>query len=299
MTAGVIQRVRASARNRIRDRFGSRDVRREVLGAELVLPWSHRLPDYVRAFPTYGRNLVDLAEALAGETAGTFRVVDLGANIGDSALQILARVDARVLCIDGDQHWLPYLYRNVEHEPRCVVEPSLVVEHVDSTALTAVRQSGTTRFAPSGSGAGASAQITADELRRRHPDFDRVRLIKSDIDGFDCRIVPLLAAAWSDCAPVLFFEYDPAISHSVGDDHPDRVWDALAGLGYDVVAVWDNFGRPLGTGTVAEIKAAAERVFGRDRAARAYDYWDVAVAVAADETAHEVFRRLSPGGAPA
>lgn len=295
MSPAIWLRGRAAVRQRLRSHFGKTVVTRTVAGARLTMPWSHRLPDYVKAFPGYGRNLVDLVEELNAALPGSerpIRVVDLGANIGDSALQILARTDARVLCIDGDPYWIPFLHRNVDHDPRCTVEEALVVEQVDASAFVAVRSSGTTRFERAAAGVG-TGQITAKELRLRHPSFDRIRLIKSDIDGFDCRIVPLLAAAWQDAEPVLFFEYDPAMSRAAGDDSPVAVWDRLEALGYHHVAVWDNLGQPLGHATLSEARAAAASLESNDPSAPAY--WDVAVAVATDDTAGVAFEKLAPG----
>jgi FkbM family methyltransferase len=293
MFAGVaprplVARVRASARERLRKRFGKIVVTREVAGAKLAMPWAHRLPDYVKAFPAYGRNLVDLAEELHGTEP--LKVIDIGANIGDSALQILARVDARILCVDGDPYWLPFLRRNTGDETRIALEAALVVEQVGSATLAPVRQSGTTRFVASADAVG-EAQITAAELRDKHPDFRDVRLIKSDIDGYDCRVVPLLAQAWTDADPVLFFEYDPGLTRRTGDDHPERVWDQLQTLGYVHVAVWTNFGVPVGHGSVDDVRAASGLL---DAADRPYDYWDVALAKDGDASAVAAFRRLAP-----
>src|SRR5690242_14860117 len=91
----------------VRSLAPEREVTRTVQGVELRMPWSHRLPDYAAAVPAYGQNVVRLAEALGGDH--TLPVVDVGANIGDTALQVLHRVDARVLCVEGDPHWLTWL----------------------------------------------------------------------------------------------------------------------------------------------------------------------------------------------
>jgi FkbM family methyltransferase len=291
MSNRLLTRGRVALRERLRNRFGKRVVVRTVAGATLALPWSHRLPDYVDAFPSYGRNLVDLAEALQMD-GRPLQVLDVGANIGDSALQILARVDARVLCVDGDRYWLPFLDRNTKDEPRITVEPVLIVERADATPLVPVRQCGTTRFV-SGLADAAAEQITAAELRRRHAEFDDIRLIKSDTDGFDCRIVPPLARAWLDAGPVLFFEYDPGLTRRSGDEHPERVWDELGRLGYVHAAAWTNFGIPIGNGTVADMRDATP-TFTEPGATGGYHYWDVAVAKGDDDQAAAAFRRLAP-----
>jgi FkbM family methyltransferase len=294
VTGRLVARGRAALRQRVRNRFAGRVVVRDVAGARLAMPWSHRLPDYVQAFPGYGRNLVDLAEQRHGEAPLT--VLDVGANIGDSALQILARVDARILCVDGDPHWVPFLYRNTGAEPRVTVVPALVVADAHAGPVTAVRQAaGTTSFVP-GAGEAAAGQLTAEQLRDAHPDFADLRLLKSDTDGFDARIVPLLARAWSASAPVLFFEYDPELTRQGGDPRPERVWDELAELGYRHAAAWTNTGEPLGSGTLAELAAAAAVL--PEPAERGCPYWDVALAVDGDDVAAAAFARLAPGPLP-
>ncbi|MBN9619231.1 MAG: hypothetical protein J0H43_05810, partial [Actinobacteria bacterium] len=66
--------------------FGERPVERSVQGVRLTLPWSHMLPDYARVSPQYGQNLVELAAGLGAALGGPLPVLDIGANIGDSAL---------------------------------------------------------------------------------------------------------------------------------------------------------------------------------------------------------------------
>jgi FkbM family methyltransferase len=265
-----------------------REVRRVVQGTELRLPWSHRLPDYVAVHPTYGLNVVDLAHALSERTDGPLHVLDVGANVGDTALQILDRVDARVLCVEGDPYWLTWLRRNVRSHERVAVEPSLVGVG-DTTPLSPVRHGGTTRFVPAAS-SGSAPVCSPGELRARHPGFAGVRLVKCDTDGFDVPLVPALAAAW-DSRPVVFFEYDHRLSRLAGHD-PVGVWPALAGLGYVEAGVWDNHGRPLGRVPLSEMR---ERSALQDRRHRGWDYWDVAVVHADDPEGAAALAAVLPG----
>ena len=91
-----------------------------------------RLPDFARLDPAYGENLLQLAAILGRE--GTIAVLDVGANIGDSTLLIVARTDAHVLAVEPDEVFLPFLRHNVEREPRVVIEPSLLVTEEDPEA---------------------------------------------------------------------------------------------------------------------------------------------------------------------
>jgi FkbM family methyltransferase len=237
------------------------------------MPWSHRLPDLAAAVPAYGQNLVTLAVAL-GEFETPVSMVDVGANIGDSAVQVLSSTDARVLCVEADAYYMGFLETNVGGRPGCSIERALLSPNdLASSAMAPVRRGGTTRFEP-GRSAETAPTITAGQLREQHPDFDRVRLIKSDTDGHDVVLIPSLAHAWRDHTPVLFFEFDPRLTRTAGHD-AGRVWTELADLGYTQVSIWNNFGRPLERLSIEEAAAWF--------AARADDqpakiYWDVAVA---------------------
>lgn len=260
---------------------------------DLSLPWSHPLPDYAQLRPSYGQNLVELAARLAGDTA-PFRFVDVGANIGDSTLQVLARTGGRALCVEGDPYWLGFLRTNVGADDRVEVEDALLAPEGEPTAaaLGAVRGLGTTRFIATPA-ASALRQVTALQLRERHPDFDRPRLVKSDTDGYDTRLVPAVAAAWADAAPVLFFEFDPAMTRSVAGDDPDAVWAALAGLGYEELAVWDNTGDVLGRLPIGEAAEAARTLASPDTHP-GYQFWDVAACRGDDAAALAAFAALAP-----
>jgi FkbM family methyltransferase len=268
--------------------FATRTVRRRVQGVELVMPWSHRLPDYARVAPQYGQNLVELAVGLAAD--GPLAVIDVGANIGDSALQILDRVDARVLCVEGDPFWLDYLHQNVDREPRVRVQESLLTPRGTDARLEPVRVGGTTHFV---AGAAERPALRVDELRDVHPDFASPRLIKSDTDGFETTLIPELAAEFASSRPVLFFELDTVLTREVSGTDAAAVWAPLEQLGYDHVAVWSNYGDPLGSMPISEAADATRRLADDNESRRQRTYWDVAVAHRDDQVGAGVIRSLN------
>jgi FkbM family methyltransferase len=205
--------------------------------------------------------------------------LDVGANVGDSALQLLQSADCRILCVEGDDHWVKWLRRNVAAEPRITVEPSLLALDT-ARELAPVRGRGTTQFRSQA--APRVRGVTAHQLRERHPDFSSVDLIKIDTDGYDCALAPALASAWAACNPVLFFEFDPAMTLSLGQPDPWRVFDNLAALGYVSGVVWDNFGGVIGSASLIDCaRLCAPLREPRER--REFDYADIAVAGVADD----------------
>jgi FkbM family methyltransferase len=275
----------------------NRTVRRQVQGVELFLPWSHLLPDYARAAPAYGQNLVRLAEALEAERdadRGPLRMLDVGANIGDSTAQVIARTGAEVLCVEGDPYWARYLRMNLGDEPRAtIVEALLTGTDGEWDAAAPVRMGGTTRFVQDADQGGAFPAVTISDLRAQHPRFDDLRLVKSDTDGFDAVLVPAIAAVWRDVSPVLFFEWDPALTRKADPRDPDLIWAKLADLGYSDLAIWDNGGAPLGQLPIGEAAAHAQTL-GRGSADLGYTFWDVAARRADDAEAARAFDSLVP-----
>jgi FkbM family methyltransferase len=275
----------------------NRTVRRHVQGVDLYLPWSHLLPDYARACPAYGQNLVELASQLNERLgdAGPIHVLDVGANVGDSAAQIVARTAARVLCVEGDPYWADYLRRNVGSDSRITIaEVFLTYPDSSWSGASPVRNHGTTHFVEDAGAAAGLVTVSVAKLREQYPDFDTIRLVKTDTDGLDVALAPEIAKTWQDQGPVVFFEYDPRLSRNSGFSDPSRVFAQLAELGYTHAALWDNGGTPLGQLDVADAPEQA-RVLDTEPDKLGYYFWDVAVRRADDTAAAEVFDRLVPG----
>jgi FkbM family methyltransferase len=275
----------------VRDRFPLRPVKRTVQGVDMVLPWSHRLPDYARTEPEYGQNLPRLTAALAAREGQQVVAIDIGANVGDSALQMLAAAPVKILCVEGDQVFLDFLHTNVDAISDVAIEPALLLPYADDVSMAPVRAGGTTRFEP-GQSENTLPTVTTAALRTRHPDFDQVRLVKSDTDGYDISLVPAVARTWADTKPVLFFEYDPTLTRLAGFD-PLDVWSELTDLGYRHVRVWDNGSRPIGTYLIDEMveQSAALDV---PLEQRLYHFWDVAVVHGDDEPGLQAVRDVLP-----
>lgn len=233
-TLGRARLKAAIEARRLLVRLGDPTVRYLIDGVELELPLSHQLPFYRDAHPEYDAPLARIACELGGP------VVDVGANVGDTAAAIRVRCGAPVLCVEGDDRFFELLERNaaqlgdVELD-RAFVEPPARgrVERAHGTARVLTGEDELP--------AKSLAQVLED-----HPRFAKPALLKLDTDGHD---VPILLANLDLLArlrPVLFFEYDPHLGAR------PEVFPRLQEAGYRTAEWYENTGELATTVTLPD-----------------------------------------------
>jgi FkbM family methyltransferase len=242
-TLGARARLKAAITARsLRLRLGDPLVRYRVGSVELELPLSHELPFYRKDHPAYGEAIGRIAAQAVGP------VVDVGANVGDTAAVVRSRTESPVLCVEGDPGFFAVLERNA---PR--LEPiELELALVEGPARGGLERGGGTARVVGGDESLPSRPL-ADVLAA-HPRFERPAVVKLDTDGMD---VPILLANLDLLAglePVLFFEYDPHLGAE------PIVFERLREIGYRGMHVYENTGEHVET---AELPGAIhERYVG-------------------------------------
>lgn len=229
-------------------------VRYPAPGGELRLPLSHEMPRYRRLHPTYDLPLEEIATVIRARVDTTFRVIDVGGNVGDSALALLANGVDAVLCVEGVERYLRLLHDNVGRlGARVAVAPYFVTEKAQSMKSHVAR--GTATVTPSGPAGMAS--ITFTDLLIRHPAFADAQLLKIDTDGWDQAVLRSASDWLKERQPAVFFEHDPMLQQNQGYDAA-AVWTLLDGLGYRSAQLWSNTGLTLWQGDLNSAVASAE-----------------------------------------
>jgi FkbM family methyltransferase len=274
----------------------NRPVRRRVRGIEMVLPRRHLLPYMAVDGSPYAQNLVDLA-VLLGRRSDDLVIMDVGANVGDSALLILDEISCRIVCVEGDPEWLGFLEQNVGARPEVVIAPVLISGAGEEQLVSIVHaDAGTSQVVPAASRGSGVRTVPVGQLINSYPELERVRLVKSDTDGFDVELVRAYARAFAASRPVLFFEYDPRATRIVTPGVvPSELFDDLAELGYSHAVVWTNGGHVIGSSSVRGLTARS-RVLEDARTGLGYDFWDVAVAHADDADGIAALTELAARG---
>ncbi|MBI4566097.1 MAG: FkbM family methyltransferase [Planctomycetes bacterium] len=233
--------------------FGSRHKRLvdyTVGGIPLLIPVDHDLPYFRRLHPFYASNIGRLAR-VAAEKYSDLHLVDIGANVGDSAAFILSEIQVPILCVEGDPRFFAILSENAKRlGPSVHVDNSFVGRSSGPHEFRLEVGFGTSRMLPA-NGLGPVSLCPLPDILERHPLFATPKMVKIDTDGFDARILREERDVWARGRPILFFEYDPDLAADVKED----VLESLAGLkeiGYEAAMVYNHTGEYLLTIELAD-----------------------------------------------
>lgn len=243
-------------------------------GFFIELPADHRLPEYQRSYPKYDRFLPHLASYV--EQSGT--IVDIGANVGDTLAAMIERNPAAsYICIEPDEQFHRYLEGNAERIRNAVsgarirLIKALVGKTISNVSLDG--KGGTKHAVPDAPGG-----LCSQPLDALIPDGAglNIRLVKSDVDGFDYDVLDSSHAVLDRHGPMLFFECYQ--DHEYQKQGYSNTLRSLAAAGYCDWTVFDNFGElVLRTGDIAVIDQLMDYVWKQNTgsAARTIYYLDI------------------------
>ena len=203
----------------------------------ISLPLRHDLPIVRKYFPFYDSNIGRIAKFLTKKYSG-FQALDIGANVGDTAIIIKSQVDIPILCIEADDLYFKLLKKNtmglkdLDYEQCFVGESGL-------RNYQLVSYKGSARLTQPAGNQNNLAFKSLTEITKKHSQFNNVKFLKIDTDGFDCKIIRSNIDYLKLNKPVIFFEYDPYFLELMGDDGLS-VFNSLKEMGYEKLLIYDN-----------------------------------------------------------
>lgn len=210
-------------------------------GIDIVLPPDHNLPFYQRRDPTYDLYAIDLLAALAAGPKHV-TVIDVGANVGDTAATILAsHPETSVISVEGSDAFVGYLRRNLApHSDRARVIEGFVGPVGPSVVFTRQGSTGGFQAGAAGDSSEVTSWVTPSEILAM-PDPGDLVVWKSDIDGFDIHVLVNHWEVIEKRCEVIWFEFDSP--RTLGDrDDIARLVDLFAQTDRTLL-VYDNLGR--------------------------------------------------------
>lgn len=216
----------------------------------LVLPDDHLLPTYQKNSPTYDMVFDPIYRAVGSRMPDRY-FVDVGANIGDTAVVMRHNATNSILCIEGHEPFLNCLRQNTKDLANVSIAPTFVaVDGVTTVPLHFVSQRGTGAFTVASAGeetAALPSKPLSSLLEEAGALQKGIAVFKTDTDGMDALILrDFLGIDIASAA--LFFEFDvrQTIPKQGAEDAWRSVFDTLRSRGYSLV-IFDNFGYQMGT----------------------------------------------------
>jgi FkbM family methyltransferase len=261
--------------NRVRKtivRYYDPVVHYEICNRRIAVPLSHDLALYRNILPTYATNLTRIA-AFARTAWGQLKMIDVGANVGDSYCLVHPEPGEEYLLIEGNPKFFNLLVANTANNKSVVCVDSLLADEPKTSSHSFVAADGTARLATNGaSGVEALQFTTLDQIVGAHETFRSVNLLKTDVDGFDTKVLLGARQMIARAKPLIFFEHDPALLLA-NKENDLTIFSALAELHYSQFILYDNKGFLKGS-VRADDRSLLEDSMSYARAQTEY-YYDV------------------------
>ena len=205
----------------------------------ILLPDDHKLDVYQHDHKLYDRFVPYLALSVAGK--GT--IVDVGANVGDTACVILANCKNNLICCEAETDYFDLLQKNIS--------ANFSAEEIKSRVKYYQRMIGTGMLRGHLNRYDGSARLIESDTPSEFHSIDSILkesseavvLIKSDVDGFDYDVLNSAKETIEKHEPIIFFECE------VIDENAEAnfriLFDYLQSKNYSSIYLFDNFGNVL------------------------------------------------------
>jgi FkbM family methyltransferase len=202
------------------------------------LPADHLLPTHQKNHPKYDRFLPHIAKYI--DRSGT--IIDIGANVGDTlAGMVEQNTAAGYICIEADGSFYRLLEENIKRikSSKSALKVQAIKALVGKTISSAsLEGKGGTKHAVFDE-TGSIKSMPLDEIIANVAHTD-IRLLKSDVDGFDYDVLDSSMSVIQKHGPILFFELQH--DHEYQKNGYAKTLSSLESTGYRDWTIFDNFG---------------------------------------------------------
>ncbi|GAB3938319.1 FkbM family methyltransferase [Mucilaginibacter myungsuensis] len=278
--------LRRYFRERKKNKKGIKQVK--VGNYQLLADNQHPIEDYLTKFNYYSRNLARIAKYIENKYP-KYGIVDVGANIGDTiALLRSAGVDQFVYLIEGEASYFALLQRNLEQftNAKCIFTFLSEQDVIEAGFVESDR--GTAKM---NLDEGKQTEVKKLDTVAVAEKFDTIKLLKTDTDGFDFKILRGSYNMIRKDKPVLFFEYDAAYLEEL-DPQGNNTLTNLQQMGYNTAIFYDNYGKLLISTTLSNTLQLQQLYTYMNNKDGAFPYYDVCLFHADDDAlANEVIAK--------
>lgn len=208
-----------------------------ISNVTLKVPRNLDLPNAQKKHKLYDRFLPVLSRHLVGDNV----IIDIGANIGDTAVAIAQNCANPILCIEPSTIFYPFLLENINRlpEPQRVKTLQTMIGTGNFSGGLEHSLRGTARLTTT-AGKEIAGFTSLDSLVKT---LQACILLKSDVDGFDFDVLLSGTGLIERDGPILYWENE--IHTQIQIEGFRKLYEMLEKAGYNHLYVFDSFGNLL------------------------------------------------------
>lgn len=242
----VYESLRQRRRRYRERRFLNQDMTQFDCGAfQLEIPRSHLLLSLHKSQP-YRDLCVGVVAKFIGAKYPDATIVDIGANIGDTAALIATYFKGKLVLVEASDYFFEILTRNVKQFPNEVIVRKTMISDGEDVSGHLQHWGGTAVFTE-----GPDEPTTTRTERLLDVADENTRFVKIDTDGYDVQILADSLEWLAVKHPAILFE------NEIKDDKElvavDSLLDELKRIGYESFIVWDDPGFHIASTTCVEV----------------------------------------------
>jgi FkbM family methyltransferase len=177
------------------------------------------------------------------ESHKDFQAVDIGANCGDTIAFLFDGWSGNVLAVEPDEQCQKWLKRNWGQDARVKIKQKWLGSAPSVMKVNASKTGWNTSLESSSSAGSLQIELTTlDEVLLGDPEFNNVKFIKVDTEGYDGQILLGSRQTLLKYKPVVLFESNMDCPAMKGTD-PMAPFTFMMELGYETFLMHDAFGR--------------------------------------------------------
>ena len=214
---------------------------------DLLSPESHLLFELQKIGP-YRDLCIGISAKVICDKYPDASIVDVGANIGDTAAILASHVANKLILVEGSDYYYDFLDKNLHLFPNEIVPIKAMVSDGSEIQGELRHWGGTAYFRHLG-----QEELSTPTLPLAEIADGKTRFIKIDTDGFECSILNAALPWLEGQKPAILFE------NQLRDDNDlkqfNDLYDELANIGYRYFVAWDDPGfHILSTDSVEAVK---------------------------------------------
>lgn len=217
-------------------------VNRKIGKFSIKMMANHQLPIFMKYQKYYSTNLPRLTVEVFKKYKD-LRMIDIGANIGDTVALVRSECVFPITCIDGDGEFFKILEENVKQFKDVKIIKQLLGEKNENINAELKKNIETARLQFDSSNKNNSLNLkTLDTVITENIDLGKSKLLKIDTDGFDMKIIRGAQQYIKNTKPIIFLEYDTVFFAEHNDSGIPTLL-ILEEMGYDDIIFYDNLGK--------------------------------------------------------